>query len=83
MVSARVWKLTVGRNLLYLLDSDVPGNAPEDRELTARLYGGDTRTRIRQELLLGIGGVRALEALGITPGVVHLNEGTARLPCWS
>ncbi len=74
-VSARVWKLTVGRNLLYLLDSDVDGNAPEDRELTARLYGGDTRTRIRQELLLGIGGVRALEALGIAPGVVHLNEG--------
>ncbi len=74
-VSARVWKLSVGRNLLYLLDSDVPGNAPEDRELTARLYGGDTRTRIRQELLLGIGGVRALEALGIAPGVVHLNEG--------
>ena len=59
----------------YLLDSDVPGNPPEDRELTARLYGGDTRTRIRQELLLGIGGVRALEALGIRPGVVHLNEG--------
>jgi starch phosphorylase len=75
MVWARVWKLSVGRNLLYLLDSDVPGNAPEDRELTARLYGGDTRTRIRQELLLGIGGVRALEALGIAPGVVHLNEG--------
>ncbi len=74
-ISARLWKLSVGRNLLYLLDSDVPGNAPEDRELTARLYGGDTRTRIRQELLLGIGGVRALEALGIAPGVVHLNEG--------
>jgi len=71
----RVWKLTVGRNPLYLLDSDVPGNAPEDRELTARLYGGDTRTRIRQELLLGVGGVRALKALGISPGVVHLNEG--------
>ena len=71
----RVWKLTVGRIPLYLLDSDVPGNAPEDRELTARLYGGDTRTRIRQELLLGVGGVRALKALGITPGVVHLNEG--------
>ena len=74
-IFARLWKLTVGRNLLYLLDSDVPGNAPEDRELTARLYGGDTRTRIRQELLLGIGGVRALGVLGIAPGVVHLNEG--------
>ena len=74
-VSARVWKLSVGRTQLYLLDSDVPGNDPEDRELTARLYGGDTRTRIRQELMLGVGGVRALVALGITPGVVHLNEG--------
>ena len=74
-LAARVWKLSVGRNIIYLLDSDVPGNAPEDRELTARLYGGDTRTRIRQELLLGIGGVRALGALGIMPGVVHLNEG--------
>jgi len=53
----------------------VEGNAPEDRELTARLYGGDTRVRIRQELLLGVGGVRALRALKITPGVLHLNEG--------
>ena len=53
--------MTVGRNILYLLDSDVDGNAPEDRDLTARLYGGDQRVRIRQELLLGVGGVRALE----------------------
>ncbi len=66
---------TVGRNPLYLLDSDVEGNAPEDRDLTSRLYGGDQRTRIRQELFLGVGGVRALEALGIVPGVLHLNEG--------
>ena len=51
------------------------GNAPEDRELTSRLYGGDGRTRIRQELLLGVGGFRALKAMGITPGVLHLNEG--------
>ena len=51
------------------------GNVPEDRELTSRLYGGDKRVRIRQELLLGIGGVRALRAMGITPGVLHLNEG--------
>ena len=48
---------------------------PEDRELTSRLYGGDQRTRIRQELVLGVGGVKALRALGITPGVYHLNEG--------
>ncbi len=60
---------------LLLLDSDVEGNSPEDRELTARLYGGDGRIRIRQELLLGVGGVRALRAAGIRPGVLHLNEG--------
>jgi starch phosphorylase len=72
---ARVWQLMVGRNRLLLLDSNVDGNSPEDRELTARLYGGDIRVRIRQELLLGIGGVRALTALGISPGVIHLNEG--------
>ena len=72
---ARVWKLAVGRNTLLLLDSDVEGNQPEDRDLTSRLYGGDDRVRIRQELLLGVGGVKALTALGISPGVVHLNEG--------
>jgi starch phosphorylase len=74
-LSARVWKLAVGRNLLLLLDSDIEGNRPEDRELTAHLYGGDHRVRIRQELLLGVGGVRALRALNIHPGVFHLNEG--------
>ena len=58
-----------------LLDSNVEGNSPEDRELTSRLYGGDGRVRIRQELLLGVGGFRALKAMGITPGVLHLNEG--------
>ena len=72
---AKVWRLKVGRCDLLLLDSNVPGNAPEDRELTSRLYGGDGRVRIRQELLLGVGGIRALKALGITPGVLHLNEG--------
>jgi starch phosphorylase len=74
-IAARVWKIAVGRITLLLLDSDVEGNQPEDRELTARLYGGDNRVRIRQELLLGVGGVRALKALGISPGVAHLNEG--------
>ena len=74
-IAARVWSLSVGRNTLLLLDSNVDGNQPEDRELTARLYGGDDRVRIRQELLLGVGGVRALLAMGISPGVVHLNEG--------
>jgi starch phosphorylase len=71
----KVWLMQVGRVSLYLLDSDVDGNSPEDRDLTSRLYGGDHRTRIRQELVLGVGGVRALKALGITPGVYHLNEG--------
>jgi starch phosphorylase len=72
---AKVWLLKVGRVRLYLLDCDFEGNAPEDRDLTSRLYGGDRRTRIRQELVLGVGGVKALHALGITPGVYHLNEG--------
>jgi starch phosphorylase len=74
-IVARVWQLAVGRNTLLLLDSDVEGNQPEDRELTSRLYGGDHRVRVRQELLLGVGGVRALKALGIVPGVIHMNEG--------
>jgi starch phosphorylase len=74
-IAARVWQLAIGRNTLLLLDSNVEGNLPEDRELTSRLYGGDDRVRIRQELLLGVGGVRALAALGIAPGVLHLNEG--------
>jgi glycogen phosphorylase len=74
-IQAKVWRVKVGRCDLFLLDSDVEGNAPEDRELTSRLYGGDGRTRIRQELLLGVGGFRALTAMGITPGVLHLNEG--------
>jgi starch phosphorylase len=74
-IRAKVWRLKVGRCSLLLLDSNVEGNAPEDRELTSRLYGGDDRFRIRQELLLGVGGFRALKAMGITPGVLHLNEG--------
>jgi glycogen phosphorylase len=74
-LQAKVWRVKVGRRDLLLLDSDVEGNAPEDRELTSRLYGGDARIRIRQELLLGVGGLRALKALGISPGVLHLNEG--------
>ena len=74
-IRAKVWRVKVGRRDLLLLDSDVEGNAPEDRQLTSRLYGGDSRIRIRQELLLGVGGLRALKALGISPGVLHLNEG--------
>src|SRR6476660_6656996 len=72
---AKLWLMRVGRVDLYLLDCDVDGNRPEDRELTSRLYGGDHRTRIRQELILGVGGAKALRVLGIYPGVYHLNEG--------
>ena len=74
-IFARVWHVQVGRIPLFLLDTDVPENTDEDRHLTARLYGGDQRTRIRQEIMLGIGGVRALDALGIQPSVIHMNEG--------
>jgi starch phosphorylase len=74
-IYAKVWRVKVGRCDLLLLDSNVEGNAPEDRLLTSRLYGGDARVRIRQELLLGVGGFRALQAMGVTPGVLHLNEG--------
>ncbi len=74
-IAAKVWRVKVGRIDLLLIDSNVEGNTPEDRELTSRLYGGDGRVRIRQELLLGVGGFRALKAMGITPGVLHLNEG--------
>lgn len=72
---AAVWIAHVGRVRLVLLDSDVPNNPPSLRVLTARLYGGDDLTRIRQELLLGIGGLGALRALGVRPQVLHLNEG--------
>jgi starch phosphorylase len=74
-IHARVLHLQVGRVHLYLLDTDIPLNNDSDRALTARLYGGDQRTRIRQELLLGVGGVKALKALGILPNVIHMNEG--------
>ncbi|MGL6226935.1 MAG: alpha-glucan family phosphorylase [Thermoguttaceae bacterium] len=75
IIYAKVRKMNVGRVSLYLLDTDMEENRPEDRQLTSRLYGGNNRTRIRQEIVSGIGGVRALKALGITPGVYHLNEG--------
>ncbi len=73
----KIWEVQVGRVSLLLLDADVPENGEEDRALTARLYGGDSRTRISQELILGVGGVRALRALEIHPAVFHMNEGHA------
>jgi glycogen phosphorylase len=72
---AQVWEIAVGRNRLLLLDTDVEGNSEENRQLAARLYFGDQRVRIRQELLLGVGGIRALHAAGIHWGGLHLNEG--------
>ena len=72
-----VWRVRLGRVKIYLLDTDLEENAPWDRELSARLYGGDRETRIQQEIVLGIGGVRALKALEADPGVFHLNEGHA------
>ena len=74
-VTAVVWKVLVGRIPLYLIDTDVPENSPENRALSARLYGGDQEMRLCQEILLGIGGVRLLRALGIAPAVWHANEG--------
>ena len=74
-IHAHVWRLPVGRNQILLLDADVDANTEEDRALTSLLYGGDKRTRVRQELLLGVGGVRVLRRLGIRPSVYHLNEG--------
>jgi len=74
-VKVQVWRVQVGRITLYLLDTNVPENSPEDRQITGQLYGGDQEMRIRQEIILGIGGVRALKALGLEPHVYHMNEG--------
>jgi len=74
-VHLRAWKAQVGRVPLYLLDTDVPENLPKDRVLTQRLYSPDPETRINQEIVLGVGGVRLLRALGINPAVWHMNEG--------
>ena len=74
-VFAKVWQLPVGRIDLFLLDTDIPENNAEDRLITAELYGGDQEMRMRQEIVLGIGGVKALKALGIDPEVFHMNEG--------
>lgn len=77
IVKTQIWLVKVGRVKLYLLDTDRPDNDPIDRWLTGHLYGGNLDTRIAQEVLLGIGGVKALKALGIEPAIHHLNEGHA------
>jgi len=74
-VRARIWRVQIGRVPLYLLDTNVKENSPRAREITGTLYGGDREMRIRQEIMLGIGGVRALKALGVSPTVYHMNEG--------
>jgi glycogen phosphorylase len=74
-VFVEVWRVNLGSVVLYLMDTDVEENSPGDRELTARLYGGDKEHRVRQEIVLGVGGVRVLRSLGIQPGIFHGNEG--------
>jgi len=76
-VTARIWKVAVGRTDLYLLDTDYEANIPEDREITHQLYGGNWENRLKQELMLGVGGVRALRNLGLNPQIYHCNEGHA------
>ncbi len=75
IVKAQLWKCQVGRVPLFLLDTNIEANRPEDRVITGPLYGGDSEFRVRQEIMLGIGGVHALEALGLSPTVCHMNEG--------
>ncbi|OAV45403.1 alpha-glucan family phosphorylase [Lewinella sp. 4G2] len=77
IVQAKIWKLPIGRINLYLLDTDHEDNSQDDRALTHMLYGGDNEHRLKQEILLGIGGVRAIEAMDLQPEVYHLNEGHA------
>jgi starch phosphorylase len=74
-VRCQIWKVEVGRLPLYLLDTNVPENPPDLRDVTASLYGGDLENRMRQEIVLGIGGMRALDAMGLEPVVCHMNEG--------
>jgi starch phosphorylase len=74
-VRVNIYRVQVGRIALHLLNTNLPENAPEDREITAQLYGGDQDMRFRQEILLGVGGVHALDALGLEPTVFHMNEG--------
>ncbi len=77
MVYARIWSVNVGRNILYLLDTDYDKNANNDREITYQLYGGDNENRLRQEMILGLGGIRLIRLLNIRPEVYHVNEGHA------
>lgn len=77
LVTAQIWRAQVGRVALYLLDTNLPVNRPEDRDITDQLYGGNLEMRLQQEMMLGIGGFRACQALGLHPLVYHMNEGHA------
>jgi starch phosphorylase len=79
----RTWQVQVGRATLYLLDTNDAANFPVHRGITSELYGGDPELRLKQEMVLGMGGWRLLTALGIKPDVCHLNEGHAAFACWS
>ena len=76
-VFAKAWRVNVGRVGLYLLDTDIEENSQDDRGITSRLYGGDSEMRIKQEMFLGVGGIRLLEAIGLKPTIYHCNEGHA------
>ncbi|SFK86235.1 starch phosphorylase [Nitrosomonas aestuarii] len=76
-VTVKIWMVKIGRAKLYLLDTDLPENSPQDRNITHKLYGGDKTMRIEQEIILGVGGVRALHEMGIKPTIWHINEGHA------
>jgi starch phosphorylase len=82
-VYARVWRVQVGTVPLYLLDTNIEPNSQYDQDICDRLYGGDTDMRIHQEIMLGIGGVRMLEALGLHPTAYHMNEGHSAFWPWS
>jgi glycogen phosphorylase len=75
VVHAQIWQLMVGRTRLLLLDTNLPSNTPDDQDITAQLYGGGHDMRVKQEMLMGIGGVRALRAAGVEPSIYHMNEG--------
>lgn len=76
-ITAKIWRVDIGRTSLYLLDTDIDENLPEDRIISHNLYGGDNELRFKQELLLGVGGIRCLDQLGIKPDIFHCNEGHA------
>jgi len=74
-ITAKVWQVNVGRIPLYLLDTDIDLNSTEDRAITAQLYGGDNEHRLKQEILLGIGGIRVINSINLVPTIYHSNEG--------